>query len=85
LNLDAAARERITVLADSVHLVKDLVNTPAAQMYPQSFADAAERAAVGVPVKVEVWDEKKLLAENCGGILGVGQGSSRQPRLVKVR
>lgn len=83
-SVDTAARERITVLADSVHMVKDLVNTPAAQLYPQSFADAAEKAAAGLPVKVEVWDEKKLLAENCGGILGVGQGSSRQPRLVKV-
>ncbi len=81
---DTAALERITVLAESVRLVKDLVNTPGQQLFPQSFADAAQAAADGLPITVEVWDETKLAKEGCGGILGVGQGSSRKPRLVKV-
>ena len=34
--------------------------------------------------KVTVWDEKRLEKEGFGGILGVGKGSTRQPRLVKV-
>lgn len=81
---ESASLERIAVHADAVALVKDLVNTPGAQLYPASFADAAQTAAAGLPVTVEVWDEKKLAEEGCGGILGVGQGSSRQPRLIKV-
>ncbi len=31
-----------------------------------------------------MWDEKRLEKEGFGGILGVGKGSTRQPRLVKV-
>lgn len=84
LPADAAALDRIAIIGDSVRLVKDLVNAPGAQLYPESFGTAALAAAKGVDVSVEVWDEKKLAAEGCGGILGVGQGSSRQPRMVKV-
>ena len=31
-----------------------------------------------------MWDEKRLEKEGFGGIMGVGKGSARQPRLVKV-
>ncbi|BAS12823.1 probable cytosol aminopeptidase [Arthrobacter sp. Hiyo8] len=31
-----------------------------------------------------MWDEKRLEKDGFGGILGVGKGSTRQPRLVKV-
>ncbi len=81
----AAALERIAVIGDVVKLVKDLVNTPGAQLFPGAFGDRATTAAAGIPnVTVEVWDEVKLAAERCGGIIGIGQGSSRQPRLIKV-
>ena len=33
---------------------------------------------------MKIWDEKALKAAGCGGILGVGLGSSRPPRLVKM-
>jgi leucyl aminopeptidase len=35
-------------------------------------------------VDVTIWDEKALEADGFGGILGVGLGSTRGPRLVKV-
>ncbi|MGJ4843889.1 leucyl aminopeptidase [Leifsonia sp. Le1] len=75
---------RATAAAEAVALVKDLVNTPPLDLYPATLADAAERAAAGLPVDVRVWDEKDLEADGFGGILGVGQGSTRPPRLVKV-
>jgi leucyl aminopeptidase len=79
-----AALARVDVMADAVNFVKDLTNTPGADLYPATFAAAAEHAAADLPVTVEVWDEAKLSEEGCGGILGVGQGSSRLPRLIKV-
>ncbi len=82
--VSAEAIERVRIVADHVALVRDLTNRSGGDLYPQSFADAAIEAAKGAPVTVEVWDEKKLAAEGCGGIIGIGQGSSRQPRLVKV-
>ena len=33
---------------------------------------------------MKVWDDEQLLAEGFGGIMGVGQGSSRLPRLVRI-
>jgi leucyl aminopeptidase len=47
-------------------------------------AEKAAEISKGLPLKVEIWDERKLASENCGGILGVGKGSSRPPRLVKL-
>jgi leucyl aminopeptidase len=35
-------------------------------------------------VDVTIWDEEALRRDGFGGILGVGQGSSRPPRLVKL-
>lgn len=82
--VSAEAIERIRIVTENIALVRDLTNRSGGDLYPQSFADAATAAAKGVPVTVEVWDEKKLAAEGCGGIIGIGQGSSRPPRLVKV-
>ncbi len=79
-----AALARIEIIAASVFATQDLVNTPANDIYPQSLASAIQKAAKGAGVTVEIWDEKRLAADGFGGILGVGQGSSRPPRLVRV-
>lgn len=78
---------RAEVLATAVHGVRDLVNTAPNDLYPAAFADAAKAAVkeVGAKgVKVTVLDEKALVAGGYGGLVGVGQGSVRPPRLVKV-
>lgn len=75
---------RATALARSVRLVKDLVNTPPAQLYPESFAQIAAEEAADLPLTVKVWNEDELEADGFGGILGVGKGSSRLPRLVRL-
>jgi leucyl aminopeptidase len=67
-----------------VHGARDLVNAPPRDLYPAAFADLAKAAAKGTRVKVTVMEEKELTAGGFGGLLGVGQGSSRGPRLVKV-
>lgn len=79
-----AAVTRAEVLADAIAQVKDLVNTPPGDLYPATLAAAAESAVAGLSVEVTTWDEKALEADGFGGILGVGQGSSRGPRLVKL-
>ncbi len=78
------AVEHAAAVAQAAALVKDLVNTPPLDLYPQTLAEAAQSHASGLPVEVTVWDEKQLAADGFGGILGVGQGSERPPRLVKV-
>jgi len=79
-----AALNEITVLAESVNLTRNLVNTPGRDMFPDSLAKAVQAAAKGTGVTTQIWNEERLAKEGLGGILGVGQGSSRGPRLVKL-
>jgi leucyl aminopeptidase len=80
----SAAVSRAQTLADAVSLVRDLVNTSPADLYPESFAARAEKVARASGLEVEVLDEKALADGGYGGITGVGQGSVRPPRLVRL-
>jgi leucyl aminopeptidase len=80
----AGGVRRGQVLADAVTLVRDLVNTSPADLYPESFAAAAEQVAREAGLDIEVLDEKALADGGYGGLTGVGQGSARPPRLVRV-
>jgi leucyl aminopeptidase len=75
---------RAAIVAGAIHEVRDLVNAPPSDLYPESFADAVLSLASDLPVGVEVLAEDDLLAGDFGGILGVGAGSTRGPRLVKI-
>ncbi|GCD19956.1 putative cytosol aminopeptidase [Cellulomonas algicola] len=82
---DAVARAE--VVAAAVHATRDLVNTAPNDLYPEAFADAAKAAvkeAGAKGLKVSVLDEKALASGGYGGLVGVGQGSARGPRLVRV-
>jgi leucyl aminopeptidase len=86
-----AAFERAQVMAAATIRVRDWVNTPANDLNPVTFADevvAMHEAATspkGAPaIGIEIWDEQRLAAEQCGGILAVGGGSATPPRLVKL-
>ncbi|GAA1180005.1 leucyl aminopeptidase [Ornithinimicrobium humiphilum] len=79
-----AATATATTVVDAVRWARDLVNTPPNLLYPASMADAVAEQLTGSAVTVEVWDEARLEQERCGGILGVGQGSGRGPRLVTL-
>ncbi|HYO85557.1 MAG TPA: leucyl aminopeptidase [Dermatophilaceae bacterium] len=77
---------RAAVLGRAVGWARDLVNTAPNALSPQSFADAVvTRAAEFGAVEVDVLDESELARERCAGLLAVGMGSSRPPRLVVMR
>ncbi len=80
----AGVLNRAEILGRAVNATRTLVNRPPSHLYPETFATAAKELSRSLPVKVTVLDEKKLEKDGYGGILGVGKGSSRQPRLVKV-
>lgn len=73
-----------TALAEAVALTRDLVTTPAEWLGPEDLATRAVEELSGFDVTVEVLDETALAAGGFGGILGVGQGSDRPPRLVRL-
>ena len=78
------AVSRASAIAESVGLARDLVNTPPNLLFPGSFADRAAELARDAGLEVEVLDEDALAEGGFGGILAVGGGSSRGPRLVRI-
>lgn len=82
LSADVVATARESAAA--VALVKDLVSTPADRLGPDDLAQRARTEAAGLNIEVEIWDEQRLESEGFGGILGVGRGAARPPRLVRL-
>jgi leucyl aminopeptidase len=80
----ADALWRAGVLGREVNRARDLINTPANDLHPESFAAAVVAAGRKYGLTVEVFDEEALAVGGFGGILGVGQGSVRPPRLVRI-
>ncbi|MDO5495617.1 MAG: leucyl aminopeptidase, partial [bacterium] len=78
------ALDRAVVLSEAVNATRELVNTPANDLYPETFADHAREVGKATGVNVTVLDEAQLEAGGYGGLMGVGGGSSRPPRLVKL-
>ncbi len=82
---DAAAElDRSRSVATAVAVARDLVNTPPSHLYPEEFAARAQSLGKSAGLNVEVLDDNNLIAEGYGGIIGVGKGSSRLPRLVRL-
>src|SRR5665647_2617707 len=67
-----------------IGFARDLVNEPANVLYPEEFARrTASLRKVGVAV--EVLDVKAMTKLGMGALLGVGQGSARESRVVVMR
>lgn len=82
--LDDDALAHAAAIGAAVALVKDLVTIPAQWLGPADLAQRATAAVADLPVDVTVLDEHALAEGGYGGILGVGQGSVRPPRLVRL-
>ncbi|REK19127.1 MAG: leucyl aminopeptidase [Planctomycetota bacterium] len=82
---NAAAIDSGRILGNAVNLTRNLVNSPADEIYPETFALRAAEVAENHGLEIEVWDEKKLAAEKCNALLAVAKGSSRPARLVILK
>jgi leucyl aminopeptidase len=76
-----ARREAVT---SGVVLARDLVNEPANVLYPEEFARRT-RALSKVGVDVDVLDVAAMKKLGMNALLGVGQGSTRESRMVVMR
>ena len=85
---DLAATKRAAKSRDAggagVILARDLVNEPANVLTPEAFADHAKKLEK-LGVDVEILDEKALRKIGMRALLGVGQGSENESRVVLMR
>lgn len=76
------ATKRAMVIATETNAARSIANTPASDMTPESLAQHARRTFRKLPVKVTVWDERRLIRENMRAIIAVGKGSEAKPRFI---
>jgi len=79
-----AALDKARVTASAVWLARDLANTPSNVKTPAWLGSRARRIARETGLDVRVWDERELARDGFGGLVGVGQGSARPPRLIQL-
>jgi leucyl aminopeptidase len=75
---------RGTTIATATCLARDLANTPPAYLTARAIAERAVALAADTGLDVEVFHRDHLEAMGCGGIVGVNQGSTEPPRVVKL-
>jgi leucyl aminopeptidase len=81
--LRGAAR-RASAVGDAVAFCRDLVNTAPNELSPAELAERAAVAGRKAGLEVEILDEKAMRKGGYGGVLAVGSGSARPPRLVRM-
>ncbi|HEU5285624.1 MAG TPA: leucyl aminopeptidase [Sphingomicrobium sp.] len=83
---DAKARweQRWQPVLEGVKLTRELVTEPANIIYPESFVERCRHLA-SLGIELEVLDGAAMKKLGMGALLGVAQGSVRDPRLLVLR
>ena len=69
-------------IAAGVNLTRDLVNLPPNICTPAYLAEAAQKVAKEVGLRIEVLEKKQMEALKMGAMLAVAQGSDTPPRFI---
>ena len=70
---------------DAIYLARDLINTPAEDMGPESIEEAVKSVAKDFSATVKVIKGDELLTQNYPAIHAVGRASHRAPRMIDLR
>jgi len=82
---DKAMFERLNQQASAINLVRDLVNTPAADMMPQHLSQVMTDLASTYQGEFSEWVGDELLEQNYPTIHMVGRASENKPRLLDLK
>ena len=83
---DLSAAKRAAAVAQlsaqATNIAREVGNLPGNLLYPEVLASRATKLAKETGLRVQVLDERQLRARKFGGLVAVGGGSSRGPRLI---
>ncbi|HVH37937.1 MAG TPA: leucyl aminopeptidase [Sphingomicrobium sp.] len=84
---DAASRwqDRWQPVLDGVSFTRELVTEPANILYPESFVDRCKAALKGTGIEIEVLTGEQMKKLGMGALIGVAQGSVRDPRMLILK
>jgi len=71
-------------VAEAIYFSRNLISEPPNVIYPESFAKAAQQELPS-SVKIEVLTEKEMKDLGMNALLGVGQGSSKESKLLVMQ
>jgi leucyl aminopeptidase len=71
-------------VVEGVSLTRELVTEPANIIYPESFVARCEKLKEA-GIEFEILGQKEMEAAGMGALLGVNQGSRREPQLLVMR
>ena len=84
--LDKKLLEKFQIEATSIQLARHLVNLPPNEINPETIEKLFKKELkFPTSVKVDVWDEKKLIAEKMNLLLAVGKGSETPARMIHIK
>ncbi|QIK79800.1 leucyl aminopeptidase [Sphingomonas piscis] len=75
---------RYAPLVEGIRLTRELVTEPANIIYPETFVDRCRHLSE-LGIEIEVLDGAQMAEHGMGALLGVAQGSVRDPRLLIMR
>ena len=76
--------EIFACVVEGVHLTRTVVSEPPNVLYPETMADyAKELTKIGV--QVEIFNKQDIQRLKMGGLLGVAQGSVKDPRFIVLQ
>ncbi|MDT0507229.1 leucyl aminopeptidase [Novosphingobium sp. MMS21-SN21R] len=81
----SAAWDIESAVAEGVEFTRELVAEPANIIYPESFVERAKTRLEGTGVEIVVLGLAEMTALGMGALLGVAQGSVREPKLLAMR
>jgi leucyl aminopeptidase len=74
-----------SAVAEGVAFTRELVTEPANVIYPESFVERCRKRLEGLGIEITVLDKAAMTELGMGALLGVGQGSVRDSRILAMR
>jgi leucyl aminopeptidase len=72
------------IIAESVNMARDLVNTPAGDLTPKNLASEAKRICKQAGCSVDIWDRRDIEKKGMNALLGVSRGSDQEPQFIII-
>ena len=77
--------ERYAGVIDGVALTRELVTEPANIIYPETFVERVQESVKGLGLEIQVLGRDEMAKLGMGALLGVAQGSVREPKLLVMK
>ena len=76
---------RYAAVVEGVALTRELVTEPANIIYPESFVERVLESVKGLGLEIQILDRDEMAKLGMGALLGVAQGSVRDPKLLVMK